>query len=49
MILDYLFMHLFIYFERGKERQRDGERISRRLHALSVEPDILLNPRTVRS
>ena len=36
---------LFIYFEREEEAGRDGERetISRRLHAVSTEPDVGLD------
>ena len=44
---------MFIYFqrerERGRSRERGKERIPSRLHAISAEPDVGLEPKTLRS
>ena len=42
-IMIWIFLHLFLYFEKERERARAGEgqreRISSRLHTVSLEPD----------
>ena len=34
---------LFIYFERERGREREGERIPSKLHTVSAEPSVGLN------
>ena len=35
---------MFIYFLEGGGEEREGERLSSRLHAVSTEPDVGLDP-----
>ena len=44
LYLDYfLFFLLFIYFERGGDREKRRERIPSKLHAINTQPNTRLN------
>ena len=49
-LFSYFFLNLLIYFwEVGRDRERRRQRIPSRLHTVSAEPSMGLNPQTVRS
>ena len=47
--LSFFFLSLLIYWGGGAERETERQRIPRRLHSVSAEPDLGLDPMTLGS